>query len=89
MPNWSGCGPITGPGSKSGRAGLAVAVEGTNAHIEKKIDLPESWVAGFLQVHGTMTLGLTRLRLAPVDLYNICRFPEASPGQGLAPRPPV
>ena len=41
---------------------------------EKKIELPESWLQGFLQVHSTMTLGLTRLRLAPIDLYNICRF---------------
>ncbi|HEY0008577.1 MAG TPA: SWIM zinc finger family protein [Tepidisphaeraceae bacterium] len=43
------------------------------AHKEKKIDLPDSWVMGFLQVHSTMTLGLTRLSLAPVDLFNIIR----------------
>ena len=55
-------------------AGFAVATgDGRGAH-EKKIDLPESWVMGFLQVHSTMTLGLTRFRMAPVDLFNICRF---------------
>lgn len=43
-------------------------------HKEKKIDLPESWVKGFLQVHSTMTLGLTHFRMAPIDLFNICRF---------------
>lgn len=40
---------------------------------EKKIDLPESWLQGFLQVHATMSMGLTHVRLAPVDLFNICR----------------
>lgn len=55
-------------------SGLTVATTGTGVHREKKIDLPESWVEGFLQVHSTMTLGLTHLRLAPVDLFNVCRF---------------
>jgi hypothetical protein len=54
--------------------GFAVAPGGVPVHKEKKIELPESWVMGFLQVHSTMTLELTRLRLAPVDFYNICRF---------------
>jgi hypothetical protein len=47
---------------------------GTAVEREKKIELPESWIQGFLQVQSTMALGLTRLHLAPVDLYNICRF---------------
>ncbi len=55
-------------------AGFTVAREGASALREKKIDLPESWVKGFLQVHSTMTLGLTRFRMEPVDLFNICRF---------------
>lgn len=54
-------------------SGLSVAVDGA-AHKEKKIDLPESWVMGFLQVHSTMTLGLTHFQMAPVDLFNICRY---------------
>ncbi|MEM8875681.1 MAG: SWIM zinc finger family protein [Planctomycetota bacterium] len=42
-------------------------------HLEKKIDLPDSWVNGFLQVHATMSLGLTRLRLRGIDLFNLVR----------------
>jgi hypothetical protein len=54
--------------------GFTVATEGDAAHREKKIDLPDSWVKGFLQVHATMTLGLTRFRMEAVDLFNLCRF---------------
>ena len=42
-------------------------------HLEKKIDLPESWVNGFLQVHAASSLSLTRVRLDPVDLFNMLR----------------
>lgn len=42
-------------------------------HREKKIDMPDSWVMGFLQVHSVMSMGLTRFRMGAVDLYNICR----------------
>jgi hypothetical protein len=55
-------------------SGFAVATDGAEQHKEKKIDLPDSWVMGFLQVHSTMSLGLTRFHMAPVDLYNICRY---------------
>jgi hypothetical protein len=54
-------------------AGFALTTD-AKATREKKIDLPESWVMGFLQVHSTMTLGLTRFHMAPIDLFNICRF---------------
>jgi hypothetical protein len=53
--------------------GFTVATDGGKDLKEKKIDLPDSWVKGFLQVHSTMTLGLTRFHMAPVDLFNICR----------------
>lgn len=39
---------------------------------EKKIDLPDSWVRGFLQVSSAMTLPMVTLRLQPMDLHNIC-----------------
>ena len=52
-------------------AGFAVATEGAGAHKEKKIDLPDSWVMGFLQVHSTMTLGLTRLEERSVPAASI------------------
>lgn len=54
--------------------GLTVVTAQTSAHREKKIDLPDSWIKGFLQVHSTMTMSLTRLPLAAVDLFNICRY---------------
>jgi hypothetical protein len=55
-------------------AGLTVTNPTDGAHREKQIELPESWVNGFHQVQSTMTLGLTRIRLAPIDLFNLCRF---------------
>jgi hypothetical protein len=39
---------------------------------EKKIDLPDSWVRGFLQVSSAMTLPAIRFRLHPMDLHNVC-----------------
>ncbi|MEM9195086.1 MAG: SWIM zinc finger family protein [Myxococcota bacterium] len=54
--------------------GFTVTNVSDGAHREKKIDVPESWVNGFLQVQSVMTLGLKRLRLEPVDIFNICRF---------------
>jgi hypothetical protein len=55
-------------------SGFTVKSEGSAAHKEKKIDLPDSWVKGFLQVHSVMSMSLTHFRCAPIDLYNICRF---------------
>ncbi|MCI0458036.1 MAG: SWIM zinc finger domain-containing protein [Gemmataceae bacterium] len=55
-------------------SGFTVTTDEAPAYKEKKIDLPETWVKGFLQVHSTMSLGLTRFHMAPVDLFNICRY---------------
>jgi hypothetical protein len=54
--------------------GFGVKVGDAPQHKEKKIDLPSSWVSGFLQVQSTMTMGLTRVRLSPIDVFNILRF---------------
>ncbi|MFO0960672.1 MAG: hypothetical protein U0800_25090 [Isosphaeraceae bacterium] len=54
-------------------SGFAVFTGEGEGHCEKKIDLPESWVRGFLQVHAAMSLGLIRVRLAPTDLFNVVR----------------
>lgn len=61
------------------RTTLAVAADGfavqhadDPAFIESKIDLPESWVRGFLQVSSAMTLPAHTLRLHPMDVYNLC-----------------
>lgn len=55
-----------------GPGGVEVAVDGA-VHREEKIELPESWVNGFLQVQATMTMGLTSFSLSPIDLFNILR----------------
>ncbi|MCP5047170.1 MAG: SWIM zinc finger family protein, partial [bacterium] len=37
-----------------------------------KIDLPDSWVRGFLQVSAAMTLPSIKVKLHPMDVYNFC-----------------
>lgn len=39
---------------------------------EVKIDLPDSWVRGFLQVSSAMSLPATHFDVHPMDIYNIC-----------------
>ena len=39
---------------------------------EKKIDLPDSWVRGFLQVSSAMTMPMVALNLHPMDVHNLC-----------------
>ncbi|WP_144391538.1 SWIM zinc finger family protein [Pleionea sediminis] len=41
---------------------------------EEKIDLPDTWVKGFLQVSAAMTLPKSHITLSPMDVYNICRL---------------
>jgi len=41
---------------------------------EKKIDLPDSWVRGFLQVSSAMTLPMVVIDLQPMDIHNICQM---------------
>mgnify|MGYP006183384275 FL=1 len=58
------------------------SVQTTNEEIfhEKKIEVPESWVRGFLQVSSAMTLPAISFELHSMDIYNICsllrRFKE-------------
>ncbi len=40
------------------------------AYKEVKIDLPDSWVRGFLQVNSAMSLQATRVELHPMDVHN-------------------
>ena len=53
-------------------AGFSVATGSDPAFREEKIDLPDSWVRGFLQVSSAMTLPATVLELHPMDLHNLC-----------------
>lgn len=52
--------------------GFSVATADDAAHREVKIDLPDSWVRGFLQVSSAMTLQGHDLELHPMDVHNIC-----------------
>ncbi|MEY4562674.1 MAG: hypothetical protein RLZZ618_1951, partial [Pseudomonadota bacterium] len=52
--------------------GFTVATGDDPAFVEEKIDLPDSWVRGFLQVSSAMTLPATIVELHPMDLHNIC-----------------
>lgn len=54
--------------------GVDLQVGDAPVHKEKKIDLPPSWVNGFLQVQSAMSMSMARVRVAPIDLYNISRF---------------
>lgn len=53
-------------------SGFTVATADDPAFHEEKIDLPDSWVRGFLQVSSAMTLPATVLELHPMDLHNLC-----------------
>lgn len=53
-------------------SGFEVQTTHEEAYKEVKIDLPDSWVRGFLQVSSAMSLPATRFDLEPMDIYNIC-----------------
>ncbi len=52
--------------------GFAAEIETGQEIFEEKIDLPDIWVRGFLQVSAAMTLPMGRVRLHPMDMHNIC-----------------
>ncbi len=54
--------------------GFQVRTTDQPLHKEVKVDLPESWVRGFLQVSSAMGLPTVSLDLHPMDLHNICRI---------------
>lgn len=43
-------------------------------HMEKKIELPETWIKGFNQVSSAASLGGVDVELSPIDMYDICSF---------------
>ncbi|HEY8563248.1 MAG TPA: SWIM zinc finger family protein [Pyrinomonadaceae bacterium] len=53
-------------------SGFELATTNENAFKEVKIDLPESWVRGFLQVSSAMSLPTVSFDLHPLDVHNIC-----------------
>ncbi|HSE97010.1 MAG TPA: SWIM zinc finger family protein [Blastocatellia bacterium] len=53
-------------------SGFDVQTTGEEAYKEVKIDLPESWVRGFLQVSSAMSLDTFSFDLEPMDVHNLC-----------------
>jgi hypothetical protein len=53
-------------------SGFEVQTTGEEEYKEVKIDLPDSWVRGFLQVSSAMSLPLVSCDLEPMDVYNLC-----------------
>lgn len=57
--------------------GFEVQTTGEATFREEKIDLPESWVRGFLQVSAAMTLPTIQVDLHPMDVHAITGFLRA------------
>lgn len=53
-------------------SGFQVDTQNEDSFKELKIDLPDSWVRGFLQVSSAMTLDAVEFDLHPMDIYNFC-----------------
>ena len=55
-------------------SGFEVQTQHSDNFKEEKIDLPDSWVRGFLQISSAMSLEKTTFELMPIDIYNILLF---------------
>jgi hypothetical protein len=53
-------------------SGFDVQTQGEEDFKEVKIDLPDSWVRGFLQVNSAMALPARTFDLHPMDVHNLC-----------------
>jgi hypothetical protein len=53
-------------------SGFDLQTTGEEAYKEVKIDLPDSWVRGFLQVSSAMSLPALSFELHPMDIHNLC-----------------
>lgn len=57
-------------------SGVEVRTEAAGGRFEQKVELPESWVRGFLDVSSAMAFPGTRLVAKPVDVLAAIRFLE-------------
>lgn len=57
-----------------GAEGFEVKTKGAGGRFEQKVDLPDNWVRGFLQVTGAMAMPGTRLTVRPADLLSAIRY---------------
>ncbi len=55
-----------------GNDAVGLQIEGSSV-LEKKIQVPDAWLRGFLQVQSAGTLPHDTIVLAPIDLYNMLR----------------
>ena len=55
-------------------SGFEVSTTNEESYKEVKIDLPESWVRGFLQVSSAMTMPAYQFEIHPMDMANILFF---------------
>jgi hypothetical protein len=53
-------------------SGFEVKTDHEESFKEHKIDVPDSWVRGFLQVSSAMTFPATSFTLHPMDVHNLC-----------------
>ena len=53
--------------------GFTVQTENEDDFREVKIDLPDSWVRGFLQISAAMGQPLEKVRLDPQDVFMMCQ----------------
>lgn len=53
-------------------SGFEIQTTNEDRYQEVKIDLPDSWVRGFLQVSSAMTMDASHVELHPMDLHNFC-----------------
>jgi hypothetical protein len=57
-----------------GAEGFEVTTTGAGGRFEAKVELPDSWLRGFLQLQGAMAMPGTRISARPVDLLAALRY---------------
>lgn len=55
-------------------SGFAVETKGAGGRFEPKVDVPEEWVRGFLQIQSAMAMPGTRVSVRSVDLLAAIRY---------------
>lgn len=55
-------------------SGFEAKTTNEEVYKEVKIDLPDSWLRGFLQVSAAMTLPATSFELHPMDVFSLCQY---------------
>jgi hypothetical protein len=57
-----------------GSEGVEVRTSGAGGRFERKVEVPDTWVRGFLQVQAAMGMPGTRISVKPIDLLSAVRF---------------